>query len=81
MRKVNKIYSNGEFITPHGTEVFTLINPATNNVIGELTLADETDTRVAIAAAKDAFRLFSLTTVQQRIQYLEKLRDAVQNRE
>jgi aldehyde dehydrogenase (NAD+) len=81
MKKVSKIYINGEFVTPNGTEIFNLINPATNIKIGEVTLADEMDTRKAIAAAKQAFKTFSKTTVSERIQYLEQLKNAVLKRE
>jgi aldehyde dehydrogenase (NAD+) len=81
MKKVNKIYINGEFVTPNGTEIFNLINPANNIKIGEVTLADEIDTRKAIAAAKEAFKTFSKTTVSERIQYLEQLKNAVLKRE
>ncbi|UQB69295.1 aldehyde dehydrogenase family protein [Epilithonimonas zeae] len=81
MKKVNKIYINGEFVTPHGTETFDLINPASNIKIGEVILADEIDTRKAISAAKEAFKTFSQTTVSERIYYLEKLKIAVEKRE
>jgi len=81
MKKVNKIYINGEFITPHGTETFDLINPAINVKIGEVILADEIDTRKAISAAKEAFKTFSQTTVSERIHYLEKLKITVEKRE
>jgi aldehyde dehydrogenase (NAD+) len=81
MKKVNKIYINGEFVTPNGTETFNLVNPANNMKIGEVTLADEIDTQKAIAAAKKAFKTFSKTTVSERIQYLEQLKNAVLKRE
>jgi aldehyde dehydrogenase (NAD+) len=81
MKKVNKIYINGEFVTPNGTEIFNLINPANNIKIGEVTLADEIDTRKAIAAAKQAFKTFSKMTISERIQYLEQLKNAVLKRE
>jgi len=81
MKKVNKIYINGEFVTPHGTETFDLINPAINVKIGEVILADEIDTRKAISAAKEAFKTFSQTTVLERIHYLEKLKITVEKRE
>lgn len=80
MKTVNKIYSNGEFVSPHGTEIYNLINPSTNQKIGEVTLADVTDTRNAIAAAKAAFRTFSKSTVSERIGYLTKLKTAIENR-
>jgi len=81
MKKVDKIYINGEFVTPHGTETFDLINPAINVKIGEVILADEIDTRKAISAAKEAFKTFSQTTVSERIHYLEKLKITVEKRE
>jgi aldehyde dehydrogenase (NAD+) len=80
MKTVNQIYSNGEFVSPHGTEIYNLINPSTNQKIGEVTLADVTDTRNAIAAAKAAFRTFSKSTVSERIGYLTKLKTAIENR-
>lgn len=81
MKTVDKIYVNGAFIAPHGTEISDLINPATNQLIGKVTLGDEEDTRNAIAAAKAAFPRFSKTTREERINYLERLYAAVQKRE
>ncbi|MGJ1536175.1 aldehyde dehydrogenase family protein [Sphingobacterium multivorum] len=80
MKTVNTIYVNGEFVSPHGTEIYELINPSTNQKIGEVTLADVTDTRNAIAAAKAAFRTFSKSTVSERIGYLTKLKTAIEKR-
>ena len=81
MKTINKVYINGEFVTPHGTEIFDLINPSNNQKIGEVTLADETDTKNAIAAAKEAFKTFSKSTVAERIDYLTKLKIAVEKRQ
>ncbi|MGJ1241557.1 aldehyde dehydrogenase family protein [Sphingobacterium siyangense] len=80
MKTVNTIYVNGEFVSPHGTEIYELINPSTNQKIGEVTLADVIDTRNAIAAAKAAFRTFSKSTVSERIGYLTKLKTAIEKR-
>jgi aldehyde dehydrogenase (NAD+) len=77
MKKINQIYINGAFVTPHGKEIFELINPTDNQKIGEVTLGDEEDTKAAIAAAKEAFKTFSKTTKEQRIACLEALRNAV----
>ncbi|VTM87415.1 Putative aldehyde dehydrogenase SA1924 [Raoultella ornithinolytica] len=57
MLHIDKIYINGEFVTPHGSETFALFNPATEEVIGQARLADEEDARRAIAAAKSSFSL------------------------
>jgi aldehyde dehydrogenase (NAD+) len=80
MKIIDKIYINGAFVTPHGTDTFDLVNPATNTLIGCVTLGDEEDTRLAIASAKAAFPRFSQTTRKERISYLLKLYDAVARR-
>lgn len=80
MKTVKKIYINGEFITPHGTKVLDIINPSNNEKIGRVTLADEVDTRNAIAVAKEAFKTFSRSTVEERISYLERLKSEVEKR-
>jgi len=80
MKAINKIYVNGAFLTPHGTEVLDLISPVTNQKVGEVILGDEVDTQNAVAAAKEAFKTFSKTTREERIAYLEKLRAVVNRR-
>lgn len=80
MKTIDKIYINGAFVTPHGQEMFELINPATNEVIGQVRLGDETDAQLAIASAKEAFKTFSLSTKETRMSYLQKLYDALKKR-
>jgi aldehyde dehydrogenase (NAD+) len=80
MKTVHKVYINGEFVAPHGTEIFNLINPSNNQKIGEVTLADEIDTKNAVAAAKEAFKAFSKSTIAERIDYLTRLKIAVEKR-
>jgi aldehyde dehydrogenase (NAD+) len=41
---ISKIYIDGEFATPHGTELADLFNPATGQVIGQVQLVGEVDT-------------------------------------
>ena len=77
MRSIDKIYIDGQFVTPHGEELFDLHNPATGQVIGQVRLGDVEDTRRAIAAAKRAFSAFSRTSKAERIALLHKLHDAV----
>ena len=77
MRQFNRIFVNGAFITPHGRTTIDLINPTNNEVIGKVTMADEIDTRQAIAAAKKAFASFSQTSKEERMDYLQRLHDSV----
>jgi aldehyde dehydrogenase (NAD+) len=76
LKKVTQHYINGQFVDSHGKETFDLINPANKKIIGQASLGDEEDTRQAIHAAKEAFKSYSLTTVQERTNYLQKLYEA-----
>lgn len=58
MQKIDKVYIDGAFVTPHGEEWFELFNPAKETVIGNVRLADAEDARRAIAAAKRPSRSF-----------------------
>src|SRR5580700_5471329 len=74
---IDKIYIDGEFVTPHGTELFDLFNPATGKLIGQVQLADEVDTEAAVAAAKHALPAWSATSKEERIAALRRLQAAV----
>src|SRR6202789_1461716 len=80
MRQFNQIYVDGAFVAPHGKKTIDLINPTNNEVIGKVTMADEIDTRQAIAAAKKAFASFSQTSAADRMDYLQRLHDSVSKR-
>lgn len=80
MHDIDTIYIDGRFVTPHGTELFDLHNPATGAVTGRVRLADEEDARAAIAAAKRAFPAFSQTGKAERIAMLHRMADAVAER-
>ncbi|OHT18604.1 aldehyde dehydrogenase family protein [Edaphosphingomonas haloaromaticamans] len=77
METIDQIYVDGAYVTPHGTELFDLHNPATGDMIGRVRLGDETDARAAIAAAKRAFPAFSQTSKADRIAMLRRMHDAV----
>src|SRR5258705_4992843 len=80
MRLIDKIYIDGSFVTPHGTELFDLHNPATAQVIGRVRLADAEAARAAIAAAKRAFPAFSRTSKAERIALLQRMHTAIKTR-
>ena len=77
VRVIDRSYIGGEFVQPHGTELFDLHNPTTGKVIGRVKLGDEEDARRAIAAAKRAFPSFSRTSKEDRLAMLRKLSDVV----
>src|SRR5882757_1452069 len=80
VKAFSQSYINGRFVTSHGTQVIDLVNPTNNEVIGKVTMADEIDTRNAIAAAREAFKTFSRTSKEQRMSYLRRLHESVSQR-
>src|SRR5581483_3453892 len=80
VKAFDRAYINGQFVTPHGTQVVDLVNPTDNKIIGKVTMADEIDTRKAIAAAKEAFNAFSQSSKEHRMDCLQRLHDAVAKR-
>lgn len=81
MQRIEHIYINGEFVTPHGQEWFDLHNPSTEEVIGQVRLGDAQDAQRAIAAAQAAFPAWSRTTREERIAALQRMHRAVAARE
>jgi aldehyde dehydrogenase (NAD+) len=77
MRTVTTHYINGAFVPSHGQEVLDLVSPVDRTVVGQVTLGDETDTRAAIAAARDAFKTYAKSTLEERGAILQRLHDAV----
>src|SRR5580698_2402534 len=77
MRTIDTVYIDGQFVTPHGEELFDLFNPATEEKIGQVRLGDAIDAKAAVAAAKRAFPAYSRTSKAERIALLRRLHDAV----
>jgi aldehyde dehydrogenase (NAD+) len=77
MRTIDTVYIDGQFVTPHGEELFDLFNPATEEKIGQVRLGDASDAKAAVAAAKRAFPAYSRTSKAERIALLRRLHDAV----
>src|SRR5580658_3906327 len=77
MRTIDTVYIDGQFVTPHGEELFDLFNPATEEKIGQVRLGDAIDAKAAVAAAKRAFPVYSRTSKAERVALLRRLHDAV----
>jgi len=68
-------YINNEWIEPKVSEYVEVINPATGEVLAKTPLCGKADVEKAAKAALEAFPAWRATPVQDRIQYLFKLRD------
>ena len=73
MKSCLKFYINGEWVVPSDPKPYDVINPATEQVIGQIMLGNKQDVDKAVAAAKAAFPSFSRTTKQDRILLLEAI--------
>lgn len=71
MRENRQFYINGEWVDPMSPNSFDVINPATEEVCGHISMGSEADVDKAVAAAKAAFQTFSRTSTQERIELLE----------
>ncbi|MEM7445451.1 MAG: aldehyde dehydrogenase family protein [Pseudomonadota bacterium] len=71
--KFGKFYINGAWVAPHSSATHALINPANEEKILDLPMADETDANAAVAAAKVAFDSYSMTSREERLDLLNKL--------
>ena len=81
MKAIANHYINGSFVESHGREVMDIIKPTNGQVIARVTLADEEDTRRAIAAAKSAFASFGRSTKEERAKILRRLHEAASARQ
>ncbi|HNK63978.1 MAG TPA: aldehyde dehydrogenase family protein, partial [Anaerolineales bacterium] len=68
-------YINGEWIKPNVKEYFDVINPATGQVIAKTPLCSKADVDAAAQSAREAFDGWRRTPVNDRVQYLFKLRN------
>jgi aldehyde dehydrogenase (NAD+) len=73
-------YIDGAFVESHGREVMDVIKPTNGKVIARVTLADEEDTRRAVAAAKRAFATYGRSTKEERAELLRRLHAAASAR-
>lgn len=71
MRDYKQFYINGEWVDPTTPKDCDVINPATEEVCGRISLGSEADVNKAVEAAKVAFESFSRTSRQERIELLE----------
>ena len=71
MRENRQFYINGEWVDPVSPNSFDVINPATEEVCGHISMGSEADVDKAVSAAKAAFQTFSRTSTQERIELLE----------
>jgi aldehyde dehydrogenase (NAD+) len=68
-----QFYIDGEWVDPVAPKTLDVINPATEEVCGRISLGSAEDVDRAVAAARRAFPSFSQTTREERIALLERV--------
>ncbi len=70
MRSYLKFYIDGQWVDPTTPKTADVINPATEQVSGRISLGSEADVEKAVQAAHKAFPKWSQTTREQRLELL-----------
>jgi len=80
MNESLKFYINGEWVDPIEPKTFDVTNPATEEVIGRISMGSPADVDRAVQAAKAAFDGYSQTTKEERLELLGKVLACYQER-
>ena len=73
-------YINGEWVKSDSNELIDVINPANEEVIGQVTAGTKEDIDLAVNAASNAFVSFSKSSQEERIDLLKKIIQEYENR-
>ncbi len=73
MSNNTKFYIDGAWVEPAEPKLFDVINPATEEVAGQISLGAATDVDRAARAARRAFPAYSETTREERLDLLRRI--------
>jgi len=75
-----KFYIDGEWVEPVEPRSLDVVNPATEQVYGRISLGSAADVDKAVAAARRAFDSYSQTTREERLELLKAILAEFKNR-
>jgi len=75
MREMLQFYIDGKWVDPLTPNTLDVINPATEEVCGRISLGSAADVDLAVAAARRAFITYSQTTREERMELLQSILD------
>ena len=73
LRDYRQFYIDGRWVDPLQPADFAVENPSTEQAVGVISLGARADIDRAVSAARRAFADYSLTAVEQRLEWLQKL--------
>ncbi len=77
----NKLYIDGEWVTPAGGDVITVVEAATGEIIGTVPAGDAVDAERAILAARRAFDEWSQVPIAERADVVTAIAAGLRERE
>ena len=80
MRDYRQFYIDGAWVDPAVAKSLDVINPATEQVCGQISLGAAADVDRAVRAARAAFASFSQTSREERVALLERIVDEYKKR-
>ncbi|HVY84393.1 MAG TPA: aldehyde dehydrogenase family protein, partial [Caulobacterales bacterium] len=80
MREQLNFYIDGQWVPPASPRTHDVINPATEEPCGRISLGAAADVDKAVAAARRAFESFSQTSIAERAALLDKIIGVYQRR-
>ncbi len=75
-----QFYIDGRWVDPVEPRTLDVVNPATEDVIGRISLGSAADVDAAVAAAARAFESYSRTTRTERMELLQSIIDVLKKR-
>ncbi len=73
MREYTKFYIDGQWVDPVEPKLLDVINPATEDVAGHISLGSAADVDKAVKAARKAFAAWSQSSREERIDVMERI--------
>lgn len=80
MRERNQFYINGQWVEPHVQRIASVINPATEEAVGTISLGSRADVDDAVSAARSALDRFAATDRAERLALLDRVLEAYRDR-
>ena len=80
MNNNQKFYIDGKWVDPISKDILDVINPANEEIIAQISLGNKEDLDVAVNAAKNSFNTWSTTSVDHRLELLNRLKNIYKSR-
>ena len=77
---LEKFYINGSWVDPIKEETIDIINPADESIVGKLSVGSAEDIDKAVKAARTAFSSFSESSIKERLDLLNTIRNIYKKR-